>query len=261
MIVSHFDRVPKEYIENEACFVFVNEGEISVRAPDHYIHLTNNSGILAKCIPYFVENSNSTFDQKIEVLGIMLYPEVIEELFNFSLFDSSYKLNYNEKKLIIDQQLQSFKESILLLINNPEIVDEDMIGLKIKEFILIISKIENAPSSLEFLSALFQPARFDFKKVVEQNLFSDLSIEQLASLTNTSLSSFKRKFNEVFNDTPNHYINSKKIEKAIFKILSSADSISQIAYEVGYDSLATFNRNFKKITGKSPTEFKLSQND
>jgi len=103
-------------LETGADVVFVNEGEISVRAPDHYIHLTNNSGILAKCIPYFVENSNSTFDQKIEVLGIMLYPEVIEELFNFSLFDSSYKLNYNEKKLIIDQQLQSFKESILLLI-------------------------------------------------------------------------------------------------------------------------------------------------
>ncbi|MCP3929000.1 MAG: helix-turn-helix transcriptional regulator [Bacteroidetes bacterium] len=261
LTVPHFRRVPKEYYENEACFIFVNEGEFSIRTAAQHITLSENSGILAKCIPYFYENSITSISEKIEVLGILLYPDVIEELFDFALFTPSYKIDYNEKKIIIDKQLNAFKESILFLFNNRELADEEMIGVKIKEFILIISKIENAPSSLEFLSALFQPAKFEFKETVENNLLSNLSIEQLADLTHMSVSSFKRKFNETYNDTPHHYINSKKIEKAIFKMLSSNETISHIAYEVGYDSLATFNRNFKKITGKSPSEFKLNQID
>ena len=39
MVVSHFERVPKEFVENEACFVFVNQGEVLVRTPDQFFHL------------------------------------------------------------------------------------------------------------------------------------------------------------------------------------------------------------------------------
>jgi AraC-like DNA-binding protein len=260
MVVSHFDRVPKEFVENEACFVFVNQGEVLVRTTDQFFHLGDSSGILAKCMPFFYEKPKATYEQKIELVGVMLYPDIVEELFHFSAYISSFKLDYSQKKLIIDRQLQFFKDSILFLFDNPELAGEEMIGTKLKEFVLIISKIENAPSSLDFLSALFQPAVINFKKTVENNVFSNLSLAQFASLTNMSLSSFKRRFSEVFNDTPNHYINQKKIEKAKFKILSTEDSISQVAFDVGYDSLATFNRNFKKITGVSPTQFKLTQN-
>ena len=259
-VVSHFDRVPKEYIENEACFVFINHGKISVRSADKVLYLDDNSGILAKCAPYFTEKQKVDFEQTTEAITILLFADILEDLFHFTSLNSSYKLDYNENKIIIDRQLQSFKESLLFLFDHPELADEEMIGTKLKEFVLIISKIENAPSSLDFLSAVFKPTQINFRKTVEQNIFSNLSLEQIASLVNLSLSTFKRKFSEVFNDTPNHYINQKKIERAIFKIQSSKESISQIAFDVGYDSLPTFNRNFKKVTGKSPTEFKLSQN-
>jgi AraC-like DNA-binding protein len=261
LITSHFERVPKEYYENEACFIFINQGEFAIRTAHKYITLSKDSAILARCVPYFYENSGTLISEKVEVLGIMFYPDVIEELFNFSLFDPVYKIDYNEKKIIVEQQLNAYKESILFLFDNPELADEEMIGVKIKEFILIISKIENAPSSLDFLSALFQPAVVEFKNAIENNLYSNLSMEQLAQLTNRSLSSFKRKFYEIYKDTPHHYINTKKVEKAILKMSSSTDNISEIAHVVGYDSLATFNRNFKKIIGRSPSVYKLDQID
>ena len=50
----------------------------------------------------------------------------------------------------------------------------------------------------------------------------------------------------------------KKIEKAA-SLLKSADlRISDIAYDVGFDSLATFNRIFTSTYGKSPTEYRMS---
>jgi AraC-like DNA-binding protein len=73
-----------------------------------------------------------------------------------------------------------------------------------------------------------------------------------------STSSFKRKFQEVFNNSPKKYISQKKIEKAASLLKTDRLRISDIAYDVGFDSLATFNRNFTATYGKSPSEYRLS---
>ena len=53
--LPYFDRMPKEYSEDEACFVFVNDGEVSVRSQNDYMDLNKKHGILAKCLNYFFE--------------------------------------------------------------------------------------------------------------------------------------------------------------------------------------------------------------
>ena len=50
----------------------------------------------------------------------------------------------------------------------------------------------------------------------------------------------------------------KKVEKAASLLKTNNSRVSDIAYEVGFDSLATFNRNFNSIYGKSPSEYRLS---
>ena len=55
--MPYFDRIPKEYQENEACFVFLNQGEFSVRAPEAHFDLDKKSGVLAKCLNYFFETN------------------------------------------------------------------------------------------------------------------------------------------------------------------------------------------------------------
>ena len=51
--MPYFDRMPKEYFRDEACFVFVNEGEVSIRSQTDYMDLNKNQAILAKCLNYF----------------------------------------------------------------------------------------------------------------------------------------------------------------------------------------------------------------
>lgn len=258
--MPYFDRMPKEYFMNEACFVFVNEGEVSVRSQTEYMNLDVNTAILAKCLNYFFETDSKQKENGdgLEVIAIILHPSQVEELFEFDLSQSDYSIDYNIKQIEVDRLLANFKESINILLDNPDLADERMIETKLKEFVLLMSKSQNAPSQLDFLSALFKPLDIEFKSTIQHNTYSNLSLDELAKLCHLSTSSFKRKFNEVFKTSPKKYISQKKIEKAAALLKSENLRISDIAYDVGFDSLATFNRNFTSIFGKSPTEYRLS---
>lgn len=254
-----FDRVPKEYKENEACFIFVNKGRFSVRSQEHFFEVNNSTGLLAKCLNYFFE---TTSEQKkgnteIEVIGIVLFPSLVKDLFEFELPSTTYNIDFNLQKVVIDRLLENFRSSIEMLIENPELADENMIKTKLREFVLLMSKSHDAPSELDFLAAIFKPNEVEFKSTIRNNLFSNLSIEELASLCHLSLSSFKRKFRETYNASPKKYINLKKVERAAELLRDQHIRVSDIAYEVGYDSIATFNRNFSAIYGKSPSEYRL----
>ena len=254
-----FDRLPKEYKENEACFIFVNEGQFSVRSQDDFFELSNSTGLLAKCLNYFFETSHeqSKKNKMIEVIGVVLFPSLVEEIFELDISTSSYQFDFNLKQVVVDKLLDNFRSSIDMLIDNPELADENMIKTKLREFVLLMSKSQNAPSELDFLAAIFKPNEVEFKSVIKNNLYGNLSLEELASLCHLSLSSFKRKFQETFNTSPKKYISIKKVERAAELLRKIDHRVSDIAYEVGFDSIATFNRNFTSIYGKSPSDYRL----
>ena len=166
-------------------------------------------------------------------------------------------MDFNVKQVQVDLLLDNFKNSINILLDNPELVDDGIIKTKLKEFIQLLIKSQNAPSQLDYLSALFRPNEVAFKTVIQKNLYANLSLEELAALTHLSTSSFKRKFKETFEESPKKYITRKKVEKAAELLRSSDNRISDIAYDVGFESVATFNRNFTAKYQKSPSEYRL----
>ena len=258
--MPYFDRMPKTYFEDEACFVFVNQGELSVRSQNDYMDLDKKAAVLAKCLNYFFETNEKQKQSGdgIEVIAVIIYPALVEELFEFDLTRSDYSFDFNIKKVEVDRLLANFRESIDILLDNPELADENIIKTKLKEFVLLMAKSQDAPSQLDFLSAIFKPLDIDFKSTIHHNLYANLSIDELARLCHLSTSSFKRKFQESFNTSPKKYISQKKVEKAAALLKSDDLRVSDIAYDVGFDSLATFSRNFTTAYGKSPSAYRLS---
>ncbi len=255
-----FDRTLKQYVEDEACFMFVNKGEVSIRGQEDYFKLNKSTAMLAKCMNYFFEPSDDTdkCDDGIESTGIFIYPSLVKELFDFDVTTSNYALNFNLKQIQVNRLLDNYRESINILLDNPELADSNMIKTKLKEFILLIFKLHDAPSQLDFLAGLFRPNEVAFKTTIQHNLYANLSLDELATLCHLSLSSFKRKFRTVFDDSPKKYIIKKKVEKAATLLKTSDLRISDIAYDVGFDSVTTFNRNFTNLYGKSPSEFRVN---
>lgn len=257
--MPYFKRVPKEYFENEACFIFVNEGEFSVRSQTEYLQFRKGKGLLAKCMNYFFETDEAqrSSGEGVEVIGVLLYPSLVRELFQFDITRSAYTVDFNLKQVQVEGLLENYKESISILLDHPELADEPMIRTKLKEFVLLVSKTQQAPSQLDFLAALFRPRHAGFRETIAKNIYSSLSLDQLASLCHMSTSSFKRKFVEVFDESPKKYITRMKLQKASAMLKDEGLRISDIAWDCGFESLATFNRTFRTHFGTSPSDYRL----
>lgn len=254
-------RTVKPFHETEACFVFVNKGNFSVRTPDQFISFKKGKGLLAKCFNFFVETTKMqrTSGDKMEVIGVLFYPSMVEEIFHLDLSQSKHTVNYNVKQIQIDKLLHSFMESIDVLLDHPELADEAMVKTKLMEFILLISKTQNATSHLDFLSAMFRKNATEFRDTVTNNLYANLSVEEFAQLCSLSISSFKRKFTEVYNESPKKYVAKMKLIRASKLLATGNLRISDIAYQCGYETISTFNRSFKAHFGKSPSEYRMNQ--
>ena len=55
--MTPFQRMPKLYEKNEACFMFIIKGEFSVRAPDQFLSFKQGQGFLSKYFNYFFESN------------------------------------------------------------------------------------------------------------------------------------------------------------------------------------------------------------
>ena len=87
---------------------------------------------------------------------------------------------------------------------------------------------------------------------ISQNYIKTIHIKELAALCNESCSSFRRHFGKSMHMSPLDYIVKIRIQMASILLKSSDTSILEISEKVGFNSLSSFNRHFKKLHGISP---------
>ncbi len=81
-------------------------------------------------------------------------------------------------------------------------------------------------------------------------------VERLARVSGASEAHFARSFKEAFGVPPHRYLLTRRIERASAMIRDTNLSITEIAFETGWNSLGSFGRTFRDITGKSPSELR-----
>jgi len=94
------------------------------------------------------------------------------------------------------------------------------------------------------------------KEYIQQNQAEDLSLTKVAKAVNTSSFYFCKLFKKATGLNFTDYVSRVRIEKAKNLLLNPNLRISEIAFEVGFQSLTHFNRVFKKIIGQAPTEYR-----
>ena len=94
------------------------------------------------------------------------------------------------------------------------------------------------------------------KQFIEEHHTEDLSLGQVAKAVNTSLFYFCKLFRKATGITFTEFVSRTRVEKAKNLLLNPNLRVSEIAYEIGFQSLTHFNRVFKKIVGESPTEYR-----
>jgi AraC-like DNA-binding protein len=91
---------------------------------------------------------------------------------------------------------------------------------------------------------------------IRENYTSDLSREGLAAAVGLNPNYMSTLFRKYTGYKINDYINKLRIEDAAAKLAKRDEKIIEIAFAVGFESLTTFNRVFKSVLGKTPTEYR-----
>lgn len=78
-------------------------------------------------------------------------------------------------------------------------------------------------------------------------------VTRLAKVSGVSQAHFARSFKEAFGAPPHRYLLTRRIERAATLLRDTDLSITEIAFSTGWESLGTFGRTFRDITGESPS--------
>src|SRR5687767_7706732 len=84
-------------------------------------------------------------------------------------------------------------------------------------------------------------------------------VRRLARVSGVSEAHFARSFKEAFGVPPHRYLLTRRIERATALLRDTALSITEIAFQTGWNSLGTFGRTFRDVTGESPGELRARE--
>jgi transcriptional regulator GlxA family with amidase domain len=84
-------------------------------------------------------------------------------------------------------------------------------------------------------------------------------VRRLARVSDVSEAHFARSFKEAFGVPPHRYLLTRRIERAKTLLRDTELSITDIAFQTGWQSLGTFGRTFRDITGESPGELRARE--
>lgn len=250
-------------VNEQACFLFVKEGEFQYQVDEDQINIPANYSLFLNCINSGKQIQHSGLKNICEIVIVTFYPEILKQVYDRELpsllqAPKSTISNKSSEKINNDFLIQKYIEGLLFYFENPSLVNDDILVLKLKEIILLLSQTQNAEAIQVILSQLFSPTTYTFKQIIEAHLFSQLTVEELAQQTNLSVSSFKREFAKLYNDSPANYIKNKKLEKATQLLLASNERISDIAFDCGFNDLANFTKSFSEKYNTTPTNYRLN---
>jgi len=250
-------------VSDYACFLFSLKGEMQFLFDDEQVTVPASYSLFLNCINTGKKLSHSGSNDKNEIVVISFHPDILKRIYEkelpFLLQQPKNSVsNQSSEKINNDFLIQKYIEGLLFYFENPSLVNDDILILKLKEIILLLSQTRNAATIQTILSQLFSPITYTFKQIIEANIFSQASIEELAQKTNLSISSFKREFSKLYNDSPANYIKTKRLEKAAQLLLASDNRITDIAFECGFNDLANFTKSFHDKYDTTPTSYRLS---
>lgn len=205
-----------------------------------------NISIIPPGVPHFVQSldvhpshwlfiafSDEILTQKpSDVFENVIFDPYIEQLFHLIIDELSKKID-GYKKIISDLCGVLFARSARAENDAPIFFNYD-------------NALSSVYPAIEYIAGHFS---------------EDIEIKILADLCNMSLTHFRRKFTAVTNMTPLKYLLTMRLRMACVLLRLTDKKVSDISFEVGYNTLSSFNRHFKENYKMSPKDYRQSFED
>lgn len=158
------------------------------------------------------------------------------------------------------ETLKTFFVSMYAYFSGTTAPDKSLLELKFRELILnIADNRDNVEVLSYFCSLMNEPQFVSLERVMHDNYYFNLKLEQYAKLSNRSLSAFKRDFQKHFNCTPGKWLLEKRLQHSLSLLGNRGKPVAEAAFESGFENISHFSRCFKQRFGISPLAAKQTQ--
>ena len=136
--------------------------------------------------------------------------------------------------------------------------------LAVQELFSILYELSKFDNARELSSSAFAKVEVEsdskrilkVKTYIDEHYKNEMSLEQLANLVGMTPTAFSRYFKQRTGKNLSEYIVDIRLGHAARRLVDTTDSVSEICWTTGFNTLSNFNRLFRKRKGCSPTEFR-----
>jgi AraC-like DNA-binding protein len=210
----------------------------------------------------FVSRGAHYFEQVMDkefcVLVFFFSDEFLEEVLE--------QANYFRKKrpektpqlipIEVNEPLHIYFQSMASLFSQKQSPSKQLLAVKFRELVLQLLNYQNDPTLFSFFNSVNASPEWKFKRLIESNIQFNLSLEEYASISGMSVSTFKRFFRQVFGDSPGQYIINNRLTFAATLLKKTNKNVQEIAFESGFENASHFNRMFNKKFKMSPSKYR-----
>ncbi|AQS11424.1 HTH-type transcriptional activator RhaS [Clostridium saccharobutylicum] len=223
-------------------FIYVTNGNIEVSVNNRTFNIPQNSCILI--LPYEV---HSIATKKYSDANICVFPpEYVETFHNMidgkTLENPVFNLSTNTEALVLDK---IFKDNLNLL------QMKGCLYLLCSEIIEHTKLLDSIKHDYELLHKTLT--------YVQENFTKNISLKSISSEFGYSYTYLSKYLNNILGTSLVNFINENRINYALYLLKNSQATITDIAYTCGYSSIRSFNRNFLRLTGKTPKSYRVVQ--
>ncbi|RIV72102.1 helix-turn-helix domain-containing protein [Flagellimonas aequoris] len=242
---------PEQFVP-EHFFLFIAKGTIHGYDGDKYQSLRSGEYCLVRknrLARYNKERENVEFE-KVVIIFDEPFLKAFQE--KHALTSSEFLPTNAFFPLKKNELVPNFIRSLMPYYNGVGKLDETFADIKREELLLIL--LRNQPELANLFFDYGTPEKINLEAFMNRNYKFNVSTERFAYLTGRSLSSFKRDFKQVFQETPSRWLQQRRLREAHFLLDKKNKRPSEIYLDLGFEDLSHFSFAFKKTYGMSPTE-------
>ena len=153
-------------------------------------------------------------------------------------------------KMPVTDELKSLFENALEMLKTSSSLDRAWVNKELNEGLTCVLKADRSvyASIFDFAS----PWKIDLLEFMNENYMYRLSLKELANYTGRSLSTFKRDFKKLTDQTPERWIIDKRLDEAQRLLAHGCRRVSEVMAKVGITNQSYFSRAYKDKFGYTP---------
>jgi AraC-like DNA-binding protein len=157
-----------------------------------------------------------------------------------------------------DAFLTTFVQSLDCLLTGGA-PPRDLQLVKLEELLLYLAL--HYPGQLQQLRSLDQEDNEEVlvRQAVTSHMDSPIAVEELAFLCHMSLSTFKRRFAQLYGTSPSKWLLARRMEKAAILLRRADRTVSELSDQLGYENLSSFIQSFKQFHGVTPKQYQVAK--